>query len=64
MAKVAIKSEKLILFGGIFQIMEQFDILLGVTIGSTFGQRYTSCCYQYSEIICLPMTVYFWVVHA
>ncbi len=41
-AKVQIKSEKLTSFGGIFQIMEQFNILLGYTIDSTLGLRCTS----------------------
>ena len=59
MAKVAIKSEKLTPFGGIFQIMEQFNILLGDTIDSTLGLRCTSCGYQYSEILRSLMCVYF-----
>ena len=37
MANVQIKSEKLTPFGGIFPIMEQFDVQ---TIGSTLGLRY------------------------
>ena len=41
MANVQIKSEKLTPFGGIFPIMEQFDVLLDQTIGSTLGLRYT-----------------------
>ena len=40
MANVQIKSEKLTPFGGIFPIMEQFDVLLDQTIGSTLGLRY------------------------
>ena len=40
MANVQIKSEKLTPFGGIFPIMEQFDVLLAQTIGSTLGLRY------------------------
>ena len=35
MAKVAIKSEKLSPFGGIFSIMEQFDSKLSSVIDST-----------------------------
>lgn len=59
MAKVQIKSEKLTPFGGIFQIMEQFNILLGETIDSTLGLRCTSYGYQYSEILRSLMCVYF-----
>ena len=32
MAKIQIKTEKLIPFGGFFSIMEQFDALLAQTI--------------------------------
>ncbi|MDY2642279.1 MAG: IS1380 family transposase, partial [Mediterranea sp.] len=39
MAKVAIKSEKLSPFGGIFPIMEQFDSMLSPIIDQTLGQR-------------------------
>ena len=39
MAKVAIKSEKLSPFGGIFPIMEQFDSKLSSVIDSTLGMR-------------------------
>ena len=35
MAKVAIKSEELTPFGGIFSIMEQFDSMLSLVIDST-----------------------------
>ena len=37
MAKVAIKSEKLTPFGGIFSIMEQFDSRLSSVIDSTLS---------------------------
>ncbi len=40
MANVQIKSEKLTPFGGIFPIMQQFDVLLDQTIDSTLGLRY------------------------
>ena len=40
MANVQIKSEKLTPFGGIFPIMEQFDVLWDQTIDSTLGLRY------------------------
>jgi len=39
MAKVAIKSEKLSPFGGIFSIMEQFDSNLSSVIDSTLGGK-------------------------
>ena len=39
MAKIQIKSEKLIPFGGIFSIMEQFDSILSTVIDSTLGLR-------------------------
>ena len=51
MAKVAIKSEKLTPFGGIFSIMEQFDYKLSPVIDSTLGVRCKQYGYQYSEII-------------
>ena len=59
MAKVAIKSEKLTPFGGIFPIMEQFSSLLSPTIDSTLGLRCKLYGYQYSEIIRSLMCVYF-----
>ena len=60
MAKVAIKSEKLTPFGGIFSIMEQFDSMLSPIIDQTLGQRCRSVIgYQYSEIIRSLMSVYF-----
>ena len=39
MAKVAIKSEKLSPYGGIFSIMEQFDSKLSSVIDSTLGMN-------------------------
>ena len=59
MAKVAIKSEKLTPFGGIFSIMEQFDSKLSSVIDSTLGLRCKQYGYQYSEIIRSLMSVYF-----
>ena len=59
MAKVAIKTEKLTPFGGIFSIMEQFDYKLSSVIDSTFGVRCKQYGYQYSEIIRSLMSVYF-----
>ena len=66
MAKVAIKSEKLSPFGGIFSIMEQFDSKyidskLSSVIDSTLGMRCRLYGYQYSEIIRSLMIVYFCV---
>ena len=58
MAKLQIKSEKLIPFGGFFSIMEQFDALLAQTIDSTLGLRCTLFGYQYSEILRSLMYVY------
>lgn len=57
MAKVAIKSEKLTPFGGIFSIMEQFDSRLSSVIDSTLGMRCRLYGYQYSEIIRSLMSV-------
>ena len=37
MAKIAIKSEKLIPFGGIFPIMEKFDRILSPVIDNVLG---------------------------
>ena len=51
MAKIAIKSEKLTPFGGIFSIMEQFDSRLSSVIDSTLGLRCKLFGYRYSEII-------------
>ena len=59
MAKVAIKSEKLTPFGGIFSIMEQFDSNLSSVIDSTLGMRCKQYGCQYSEIIRSLMSVYF-----
>ena len=59
MAKIAIKSEKLTPFGGIFSIMEQFDSTLSSVIDSTLGLRCRLFGYQYSEIIRSLMSIYF-----
>ena len=58
MVKVAIKSEKLSPFGGIFSIMELFDSNLSSVIDSTLGMRCRLYGYQYSEIIRSLMSVY------
>ena len=59
MVKVAIKSEKLSPFGGIFSIMELFDSNLSSVLDSTLGMRCRLYGYQYSEIIRSLMSVYF-----
>ena len=51
MTKVAIKSEKLTPFGGMFSIGEQFDSKLSSVIDSALGMRCRLYGYQYSEII-------------
>ena len=54
------KNEKLIPFGGIFSIMEQFDSMLSPIIDQALGQRCRSIIgYQYSEIVRSLMSVYF-----
>ena len=58
MVKVAIKSEKLSPFGGIFSIMELFDSNLSSVIDSTLGMRCRLYGYQYSEIIRSLMSVH------
>ena len=59
MAKIAIKSEIMTPFGGIFPIMEHFTSQLGDVIDGTLGRRCKSHGYQYSEIIRSLMCVYF-----
>ena len=51
MAKIAIKSEKVTPFGGIFSIMELCYSKLSSVIDSTLGMRCRLYGYQYSEII-------------
>ena len=55
MANVQIKSEKLTPFGGIFPIMEQFDVLLDQTIGSTLGLRYKKSPITNDWTFCTPL---------
>gem|GEM_PF-7029927 len=50
MAKVRIKSDKIVPYGGVFSIMECFDALLSETIDSTLGLWTTRNGYSYSEI--------------
>ncbi len=59
MAKVQIKSERIIPFGGIYLVMRQFDALLSDVIDSTLGLRCKYYGYRYSEIIRSLMCVYF-----
>ena len=49
MAKIAIKSEKITPFGGIFSIMEQFDSMLSSVIDPTLDIRCRLFGYQYSD---------------
>lgn len=58
MPKIALKSEKLTPFGGIFLIIEKSDRMLSTTIDSTLGLRCKLFGYQYSEIIRSLMSVY------
>lgn len=59
MAKIAIKSEKLVPFGGIFHVMEQFERHISPIIDRVLGKRCSSFGYQYSEIVRTLMCVYF-----
>ena len=59
MAKVAIKSEKLSPFGGIFHVREHFSRFVGPVIDKVMGLRCTSFGYQYSEIVGSLSSVYF-----
>lgn len=59
MAKVARKSEKLTPLGGIFSIMELSSSKLPSLIDSILSMRCKLYVYQYSEILCSLMYVYF-----
>ena len=59
MTKIAIKSDKITPFGGIFSIMQQFDRSLSQVIDSTLGVRCKFYGYQYSEILRSLMCIYF-----
>lgn len=59
MAKVVIKSERLIPFGGIFPVMDKFETLLTPVIDTTLGKRGGLAGFQYSEIVRSLMCVYF-----
>ena len=59
MAKVSIKSEKIIALGGIFFVLDKFDRILSSVIDSHLGLRSTLIGYQYSEIIRAVFSVFF-----
>ena len=59
MTKIAIKSDKITPFGGIFWVMQQFDRSLSQDIDSTLGVRCKFYGYQYSEILRSLMCIYF-----
>lgn len=59
MAKIAIKSEKLTPFGGIFTIMDRFESVISPVVDSTLGLRSKAYGFQYSEIVRSLMCVYF-----
>ena len=50
MVKVAIKSEKLSAFGGIFHVREQFSRFVGPVIDKVLGLRCTSYGYQSARL--------------
>ena len=58
MAKVAIKSDKITPFGGIFFILDLFDRLLSGTVDSTLPERAKLHGYKYSEILRSLMSVF------
>lgn len=58
MTKIAIKSERVTPFGGIFSIMDAFEALLSPAIDLTLGKRGNGCGYSYSEIVRSLMCVY------
>ena len=58
MAKVQQKSEKITAFGGIFFVLDKFDLILSSLIDSHLGLRSTLTGYQYSEIIRAVFSVF------
>lgn len=48
--KIAIKSDKLTPFGGIFYVLDQFDRFIGRRVDTELGLRCAFYGYQYSEI--------------
>lgn len=57
-AKVAIKSESITSFGGIFYVMDEFDKILCRKIDSELGMRCKYYGYQYSEIFRSLFSIY------
>ena len=49
MAKIQINSEKIVPFGGILPIMDEFDRVLSGVVDSALGLRSNLIGYQYSE---------------
>ena len=62
MTKIAIQSDQITPFGGIFWVMQQFDRSLSQVIDSTLGVRCKFYGYQYSEILRSLMCIYFFRV--
>ena len=58
MAKVQQKSKKITAFGGIFFVLDKFDLILSSVIDSHLGLRSTLTGYQYSEIIRAVFSVF------
>ena len=58
MAKIAIKSEKITPFGGIFHVMDHFSSVLEPVIDELPGRRSKLAGYQYGEIIRSLMCVF------
>ena len=59
MAKVAIKSEKITAFGGIFFVLDKFDSILSSVIDSHLRLRSKLTGYQYSEIMRAIFSVFY-----
>ena len=57
-AKVAINSESITPFGGIFYVMDEFDKILCRKIDSELGMRCKYYGYQYSEIFRSLFSIY------
>ena len=58
MPKIQQKSEKITAFGGIFFVLDKFDLILSSLIDSHLGLRSTLTGYQYSEIIRAVFSVF------
>lgn len=59
MAKLQIKSEKIIPFGGIFLVLDKFESILSSVIDSHLGLRSKLIGYQYSKIIRAVFSVFY-----